>query len=272
MTLRHLATLATVTLAASAPAARAQVVFSQNFNAATQNSDVTGTGPNQFTGILGGVFNVSNGALTGTKTSAVSSAINRTTALSSLAGGAATFQFDFTASNFPTANSNTNDLIFQVGNAYTNVTGAETGTYAQFNIDLQTTGYQVAGLSAILTGTHTFSFDLNNTGATVNFTTPGGGTLALMNDNFALFVDNTNIIPGGQIGVAAANGLATADITQFKLRYPSTADNATITVDNFVVTQVVPEPSSIAFAGLGLAGLALGTTRRSRRATTTIRV
>lgn len=270
-----LATLAaTATLAAAAvPGLHAQtVVFSQNFNGATQNSDVTGSGGNLFDGILGSAgnaFTVSGGTISSAKTGAVSAAINRTTPISGLAGKAATFQFDFNASNV-TATTTTNDLLFQVGNGYTNITGAEaTATYQSINFDLQgTNSFSVAGVGGTFSGTQTIYLDLNNSGAPVTFPTPGGGTLTLANDSFTVFVGTANLFAanGGQVSVGiGGSGNPGLDITQFKLRYPSTGDNATVTVDNFLVTQIIPEPSTYALAGLGLIGLALGAVRRRRR-------
>ena len=101
-----------------------------------------------------------------------------------------------------------------------------------------------------MTGTHRFTFDLNNTGNAVTFITPGGAPLVVANDTFALFYDTTTLAAG--LPVSATGGTATLDITDFKARY--TVDFGTVSLDNFTFT-AVPEPSACVLIGLAVFGL-----------------
>lgn len=251
-----------------AASSQAQVVFSQSFSSGDGNAIYTGTGANQFDGIpagTGNAFVVNSGALRTTKTDAGSTAINRVTDLTALSGKAGSFQFDFSVSGV-TTNNITNDLIFLVGSGLSNTTGQGSGIYQQYNIDLLGGAtFSVANSSGVFSGLQTITFDLNKTASTVNFPAPGGGTLALASNYFAVFVGTTNVFgAGGQqpVGVLGT-GNTGFDITEFRLRYQSTGDNGTVTADNFVVT-VVPEPSTYALLGVGLAGLGAVVARRRR--------
>ncbi len=242
----------------------AQVVFSQDFSGGGTPSSYVGTpaGANQFDGILptptDGGFNwaIANGELEGTRTS-TSGAATRITDLPGLAGSAASFQFDFNLLTTGTETNNTNDVVFQVGKGYTNSTGAGSGTFAQFPIDLQTGGIYVVGGHSF-SGPQTVYFALNNSGSAKTFQTPGG-PLSVDNGSATLYVGTTLI--ASNLGVVNFGGSGTQDITDFKLRFG--VDTGTVGVDNFVITQV-PEPSTLAalFAGAPLAWAAV---RRRRR-------
>ena len=264
--------LAATLAALLAPAAvlRAQsVVFSQPFSGGATSGSYVGTGANQFDAIIPdpGFWTAPAGALLGNRTGANGNgAIIRTTPITGLpAASAATFAFDFAVTAATGATSGQNDVIFQVGNGFTTTsTGAETAAiYTQFTVDITgTNAFSVNGTA--FTGTQRLTLAVNNTGSTVNITAPGGGTLALQNDNFTIFVGNTNILAGfgGQIGIATiGSGNPNLDPTQFKLRFAS--EVATISVDNFTITTYpVPEPSTVALAGLGLVAAVRAVRRR----------
>ncbi len=254
-------------------AARAQTLFSQNFNSSSTLSNYVGTGAGQFDAITvggTGTATISDGALDLTKNSSNSATFARTTNLTS--ASALIYQFDFsiagntTAQTSSNAPSNTGSVSFYIGSGLTtSTTGEAAGAItARFNLGWTTTDGQwnlinpAGSVSGNQSGSQTITWYVNNSAASFSYTGPDSGTHTIAAGAYDLWIGSTRSFAGTSV---TTTGL---DATDFKFRWGNAASNATLSFDNFSVS-AVPEPSTYA-ALLGAAALA-GTAwyRRSRR-------
>jgi hypothetical protein len=263
-------------LMTAVPLAKAQVVFSQNFNSSTTLSDYFSGTPNSGQANAISTANASNflwsingsNQLLGDRTASTGAAFSRSSDLS-ISPNVFYFQFDFNL--LSTATSETTALTLQFGSGFGTANSVETNanTHSRFGInwvDGATDGWQVRDIggntnSATFTGSHTITFISNNSGASTDYIVSGSISGTVANDTFDLWVDSTQVFDDRAVTTASL-----ASVTDFKLVWGGSAVSQA-TFDNIVLA-AVPEPGSMGLCAAGCVVLGLWRRRTERRGVT----
>lgn len=249
---------------ALATSVRAVPIFQQNFNSSSTVGDYVSATPSdgQFNAIgtsgAGVTVSITGGALTYTRAGANLGSYSRTTNFSPIPD-TMIYQFDLTISGNTAAQ--TTAAVFQVGSGFGTANSAEANadTYARVGINFTANAGEFsfrdvtnATSTAALTGTQSITWVLNNSGGSLNYTPPGGGSSSIANDTADLYAGNTLLLDDVLIQTPAQ--------TMSDLKFAFSLGSGTIAIDNIVIN-TIPEPAT-----LGLLGLALLTLPRRRRA------
>ena len=223
------------------------ILFEQNFDAGSpvsQYINASSPGTTKFNGINGpsGSDTIVNGTLQFSRlvngtTGHFSRSTNWSPAPTSLY-----IQFDFeVVSTTTTAGSSA--LIFAVGSSLGNgVSLTNANIYARFGIGF-TGGNRTFTVRPIpvggggsnspaYTGRQTLTFILNNTGFTVTYLQPGGGTKRLLNDLYDLWVGNNRVLENLPVLMPGQT------MTNFKLRIDDDVYAAIFQFDNFLIRDI----------------------------------
>lgn len=229
--------------------AKAQTTyFQQNFDTGNPISQYINSGSpgiGQFNGIAGpsGSATIVNGTLQfDRQTDKTTGHFSRTTDLTPTPTSLY-IQFDFEVVSATTLAGNS-CLLFYVGNSFSNGVSnpSNADTYARFGMVFTGVGYGFAvrnipsggggGNSATFTGKQTLTLVLNNTGYTITYLQPGGGTKKLSDDHYDLWV-GTNRVFSDQPVLTPGQSM-----TDFKLRIDDDVYAATFQFDNFLMRDV----------------------------------
>ncbi|CCH00502.1 hypothetical protein FAES_2493 [Fibrella aestuarina BUZ 2] len=223
------------------------VLFQQDFNAGGTPTNYVSSTPNanQFNGINGpnGAVSIVNGALQFDRlVNGTTGHFSRTTDFSPTPTSLY-IQFDFEVVSTTTVAGNS-ALVFYVGTAFSNGVGnpSNAETYARFGISFTGAGqaFAVRNIpsggggtnSATFTGKQQLTFVLNNTGYTVTYLQPGGGTKQLLNDQYDLWVGGTRVFSDQPVLTP------TQTMTDFKLRIDDDIYAAIFQFDNFLIRDI----------------------------------
>ncbi|RYF74175.1 MAG: T9SS type A sorting domain-containing protein [Cytophagaceae bacterium] len=219
-------------------------LFQQDFSAggvpANYVSSTPGTG--QFNATSGGT--ITNNTLQFDRSSGTGSGhFSRSTDLSPSVNSLY-IQMDFEVVS-ATAAAGNNVVDFYIGSGFDNTVQNPTNAdvYARFGFNFTSTGYEFsvrhipaggAGAtdSPVFTGKKTLTFVLNNTGMTVTYLQPGGGTQTLADDTYDLWVGTTEVFNGLPVLTP------TQTMTDFKLRLTSNVYAAIFQFDNILIRDI----------------------------------
>lgn len=237
----------------------AATIFEQTFSTGnTLATYVNASSPNsgQFNAIgssgASTTVGINSGVLTFTRAGANVGSFSRTTDFSPTPT-AISYKFDLTVSG--NSEATTSAAVFQVGSGFGTANSAESNAsvYARFAINLGGTAgqFQVRDISnrtssATFSGTQTFFWVINNTGLSIDYTSPTAVSTVLANDRADLWLGNTKVLNGVEIETAGQS------ITDLKFAFSS--GSATIGIDNIAIT-AIPELSTTLFGAIGLLGL-----------------
>jgi len=254
-------------LAVLATRSSAATIFQQNFSSSSTVSDYVSATPNigQFNAIgtsnASGSTAISSGALALTRTADPNTTTFSRTSDFSPTPDAIMYQFTLNVTG--NTGSQTTAAVFQVGSGYgtTNAAESNTNTYARLGVNFGASAGQYS-LRDIGSSTNSSPFStpqditwvLNNSGATLNYTAPGGAAATIANDTADLYVGTTLQTGFNDIAVT------TSTQTMTDLKFAFTAGAATISVDNMLIT-TIPEP--VAMTSLLLISGVLLSRRRS---------
>lgn len=154
--------------------------------------------------------------------------------------------FDLGVSGWTTSVSQTGAMVFSVGRyggvVDYNSGGVSADTFQSLSLKGEGSGRCSLTLNTIKSpflnadGTlYKVSLFLNKSAAAENYRAPDGTLRTLRANGAALWVDTTPV----EVDAPAGNGSSSA-LTDFRMRWPS-ADNATWTVDNFVIRDSFPQ-------------------------------
>jgi hypothetical protein len=241
-----IALLASAVLATGASAA---TIFQQNFSSSSTVSDYVSATPNigQFNAI--GTSNgnatiaITSGALAFTRSADPNgTTFSRTTDFSPTPDA---IMYQFTLNVTGNTAAQTTAAVFQVGSGYGTANSAETNanTYGRIGVNLGSNAgeYALRNIGAstnspTLTGPQDITWVLNNSGATLNYMPPAGGSTTVLNDTADVYAGNTLLFD--DIAVT------TTTQTMTDLKFAFTAGFATISIDNMLIT-AIPEPVSM---------------------------
>lgn len=247
------AALAKITVNINAPAA----LFQQDFQSSTAvSSYVNATSPNsgQFNDISaeadGGTWSIQQERLQlvreGSGTTETNDAgITRSTDFSS-SPSVLHVTFDLGVTAWTVSQFQSNALLLSVGNVSSLIEYGSGGVAANFFQTLSVNGEGPGQFSFSTAGVESAHFDtdgalhqvelfLNKSGAAASYRAPDGTLRSLRSNGVALWVDSTAVV----VDAAATNGSSSA-LTDMRLRWGS-AENATWTLDNFVVQDSFPQ-------------------------------
>ncbi|MBO0952257.1 T9SS type A sorting domain-containing protein [Fibrella forsythiae] len=220
-------------------------LFQQDFSAGgvpANYVNVSNPGMGQFNATSGGT--ITNNTLQFDRSSGTGSGhFSRSTDLSPSANSMY-IQMDFEVVS-STAAAGNNVVDFYVGSGFDNTVQNPTNAdvYARFGFNFTNTGYEFsvrhvpaggAGAidSPVFTGKKTLTFVLNNTGRTITYLQPGGGTQPLANDTYDLWVGTTEVFDGLPVLTP------TQATTDFKLRLTSNVYSAVFQFDNILIRNI----------------------------------
>lgn len=244
--------------ALGAVSSQAAVIFSQDFSTNNTVATYVSATPNsgQFNAIgssgAGVTTSISGGVLTYARTGTNAGSFSRTTDFSPTPI-AISYQFNLTVSGNSAATTNVG--AFQVGSAFgtANSGEANTSVYARLGINFGATAGQFGirditngTSSALFSGTQSFFWVLNNTGASIDYTAPSAASTALANDRADLWLGTTKVLNGVAIQTSSQS------INDLKFFVDNGA--GTIGIDNIVIT-AIPEPSTALLGAFGMLAL-----------------
>lgn len=252
-------TLAVMAVSAIAvSSSRAATIFSQDFSANNTVATYVSATPDdgQFNSIgssgSGVTASIIGGVLTYARTGANAGNFSRTSNFSTIPT-AISYQFDLTLTGNSVAT--TTAAVFQVGSSYTTANSSESNanTYARIGINIGATAGQFGirdvtngTSSALFSGTQTFFWVMNNTGALISYTDPTAASSALANDTADLWLGTTKVLNG--VGVQTS----TQSISDLKFIFDG--GSGTIGIDNLVIN-AIPEPSAALLGAIGAIAL-----------------
>jgi len=235
------------------------VIFSQDFSANnTLSTYINATNPHsgQFNAIgssgEGTVVSINAGVLTYARSGSNVGSFSRTTDFSPTPS-ALIYQFDLTMSG--NSSATTSAAVFQIGSGYGTANAAETNanTYARLGINIGANAGEFSirditnlTTSSTFSGTQSFFWVLNNTGASISYTAPNSSVFSIANDTADLWLGTTRVWEGVAI--------QTPTQVMTDLKFAFTSGTATIGIDNMVIT-VIPEPTTALLGGFGLLAL-----------------
>lgn len=254
--------LAVATLAG----AQAQVVFSQDFaaggvtgNYVNSSSPTTGQWNAISTSGAAKVWSIASNTLQISSTGANAAAASRTTDFSPVPVAlSATFTFNLLSSS--TALTQAIGMYFGSGFDTGNSAPTNADVHSRFAIGTTASNQwfiRQIGVSnsGNFSGSQAISFYANNSGASINYTNPTGGSTALADDRWDVWVGTTAVFSN----IAAQTSSQTLADWKFVAEGSGTFSGQ---FDNFVVT-AIPEPTTWALIGLGSAFM-LWNLRRKR--------
>ncbi|ARK09384.1 T9SS type A sorting domain-containing protein [Fibrella sp. ES10-3-2-2] len=220
------------------------VLFLQNFSAGNSISNYVSSNPGigEFNAISGAT--ITNSTIQFDRSAGTGSGhFSRSTDLGSSINSLYV-QMDFEVVSATTA-AGSNVVDFYVGSAFDNTVQnpANADVYARFGFNFTNNGHQFsvrhipaggtgAFDSPVFTGKQTLTFVLNNSGRTVTYLQPGGGTQTLTNDTYDLWVGTTEVF--NSLPVLTP----TQTIANFKLRLTSNVYAAVFQFDNLLIRDI----------------------------------
>ena len=220
--------------------AKAQL-FTQDFSSSTATADYVSATPNngQFNSILtsgaGTTVAISGGALQYTRTGNAGS-FSRTTDFSPTPTSLS-YQLDISVSGNNAAT--TSAAIFYVGSGFStnNSNESNANSYARFAVNFTSTpgSFSIRDItngndSAVFAGTQRITWELNNSGASINYTAPDGTTQTVANDTADLYIGTT----------LAFNDVAVQTPAQVMtdIKFVFNNGSGIIALDNFLINPV----------------------------------
>jgi hypothetical protein len=237
---------ATVALLGGLAASASAQLFQQDFSSSTTLADYISATPNtgqwNAIGTSGAQVTVSaaNNNLRFTRGTGNAGSFSRTTDFPG-PPAALIVQFDLSVSGNSAAQ--TTAAIWQMGSGFGTANSAEANAlvHSRFGLNLAATDGQFslrnigAGTNgALLSGTQTITWVINNSGATLTYLAPDATQETVPNDTADVWAGTTRVLDN----VAATTG--TVDLTDWKFVF--SGGSATITMDNFLINTLSATP------------------------------
>jgi hypothetical protein len=255
---------------------RASVIFSQDFSAGGTPANYVSSTPNsgQWNAIgvsgSGTTVSIANGALQYIHNGANAGSFTRNTDFSPIPT-AISYSFALTVSGVSTTTPITSGAVWGVGSGYGTQNSDPTSTLnnSRFAVGFNTDGtFSLHAVGASATSsfssgtTLNLTWVINDSGSTLSYLGPDGNTDTVGNGKWDLWTGNTILLDE-----KSADNAATS-LSELKFVFENNAANATITMDNFNISDLtpVPEPAEWgAISGFGLLGICGLRTWRERR-------